>query len=95
LIYGYFSSAFVSLPPTSIASTPPGMSRYGARFYISAICNAIESLVGPPIAGSVIRDGDDYLGASIFAELIVVAASISIAISRFLILRQSKRQSKE
>ncbi|KAH6671281.1 MFS monocarboxylate transporter [Halenospora varia] len=94
LIYGFFSGAFVSLPPASVASVTPDMSRFGARFGMSATCNALGLLAGPPIAGAIIGKGDGYLRASIFAGLVVVAASISMGISKFLISRGVKR-SKE
>ena len=62
---------------------------------MSATCNGLGLLAGPPIAGAIIGKRDDYLGASIFAGLVVVAASIFMGISRILILREANRKSKE
>jgi MFS family permease len=78
LIYGFLSGAFISLPPSSIASTTLEMSMFGARLGIAVTCNGFGLLMGPPIAGALISrgSGNGYWHASILSGLAVVLGGV-------------------
>ncbi|PBP16622.1 riboflavin transporter MCH5, partial [Diplocarpon rosae] len=84
LVYGFFSGAFISLPPASVASVTNDMSRYGARLGMAVTCNAFGLLAGPPIAGAILFHGPGYTGTSLFGGFIVVAGSVLIGSAWFL-----------
>jgi MFS family permease len=78
LIYGFFSGAFISLPPSSIASTTADMSRFGARLGMAVTCNGFGVLMGPPIAGAIIANGGGYVHAAVFAGIVVTVGGMCL-----------------
>ncbi|KAG9234021.1 MFS general substrate transporter [Amylocarpus encephaloides] len=80
LFYGFFSGAFISLPPATVASVTPDMSRFGARLGLAATINGLGLLAGPPIAGAVISGKGGYVGAAVFAGVVVVVGAGAIGV---------------
>ncbi|PBP24183.1 riboflavin transporter MCH5 [Diplocarpon rosae] len=91
LVYGFFSGAFISLPPASVASVTKDMSRYGARLGMAVTCNAFGLLAGPPIASAIIFHGPGYTGTSLFGGFIVVAGSALIGSAWFFNVREARK----
>ncbi|CAL3970613.1 unnamed protein product [Diplocarpon coronariae] len=91
LVYGFFSGAFISLPPASVASVTRDMSRYGARLGMAVTCNAFGLLAGPPIASAITYHGPGYTGTSLFGGFIVVGGSALMGSAWFFNVRGAKK----
>lgn len=87
LLYGFFSGGFTSLPPASVASLTPDMSRFGARLGLAVTFNGFGVLAGPPIAGAIIGDGNGYTHAGIFGGLVVLIGAVGVCIAGVLRLK--------
>jgi MFS family permease len=83
LVYGFFSGAFISLPPATIGSVTKDMSQFGARLGLAVTINGFGLLSGPPIAGAIISSKSGYTGASIFAGVVVCVGSSLLFWARF------------
>ncbi|CAG8951005.1 hypothetical protein HYFRA_00006402 [Hymenoscyphus fraxineus] len=83
LVYGFFSGAFISLPPATIGSITPDMSQFGSRLGLAVSINGLGLLAGPPIAGALISGKAGYTGAAILAGLVVVLGGVCLAMGLF------------
>lgn len=79
ILYGFFSGGIVSLPPVVLASITEDLSFLGARMGTMSTINAVGSLCGPPIAGTILkaRKGD-YLGLQLFAASAIIGTSLCL-----------------
>ncbi|PWN48118.1 MFS general substrate transporter [Violaceomyces palustris] len=83
LLYGFFSGAFVSLPPATIASLTPDMEQLGARMGTSFVFAGLGVLVGNPIAGSIVDiEKPDFLPPQIFCGVLVAVTALAMAAAR-------------
>jgi MFS family permease len=84
ILYGYFSGAFVSLPPAVIASLTKDMSRLGTRMGMFFFISSIGVLVGTPISGALITSaGGSYVTAQVYSGVLLLASFAFAAASRF------------
>lgn len=72
LLYGFFSGAFVSLPPTCFVKLSPNRSLIGTRMGMGYAVMMIGNLIGTPIAGAILEDGG-------FNSVWILAGATSIA----------------
>lgn len=85
ILYGYFSGAFVSLPPAVVASITEDMSHFGTRMGMLFFLCSIGVLVGTPIAGALITaDGGSYVHAQIYSGILLLASCAFGAAARFI-----------
>ena len=82
VLYGFFSGAIVSLPPTVIATLSPDMSLVGTRMGMSFTAAGLGLLIGNPIAGAILNvPKGRFHGAKAFS-----AATIMGGAAMFMIL---------
>ncbi|KAF2490826.1 MFS general substrate transporter [Lophium mytilinum] len=81
ILYGFFSGAFVTLPPTIIVGLSPSLSVLGARMGMSFSLAAFGSLIGTPVAGVILKKYG-WVGLQAFCGASVGAASIAIIVTR-------------
>lgn len=80
ILYGFFSGAFVSLPPTILVHLSPNRGLIGTRMGMCFMIVAIGVLVGTPIAGVILSQHGwaavwGFGGAFTLAGGVVIAAS--------------------
>lgn len=75
ILYGYFSGAFVSLPPAVVASITKDMSHLGTRLGMVFFCSSIGVLIGTPISGALITAaGGNYLHAQVYSGMLLLGS---------------------
>ncbi len=91
ILYGYFSSAIVSLPPTIIALISPNMGLIGTRMGMSFTFAGFRLLIGNPIAGAILNVGKGkFHRAEVFSAVTLLAGATAFALLRMLLLRTKK-----
>jgi MFS family permease len=83
ILYGIFSGALVSIPPTAIASMTADMTRFGARTGIVFAVMALGALIGTPVTGALVESQHgSYDGARIWSGTCLIAGSVLVFFSR-------------
>lgn len=81
LLYGALSGAFVSLQPTTVASITKDLSTVGARMGMNTFCASFGILIGTPIAGLLVGDGN-WVGMQVFAGATLLGGALLILATR-------------
>ncbi|KAE8351715.1 major facilitator superfamily domain-containing protein [Aspergillus coremiiformis] len=81
LLYGFFSGAFVSLPPTCFVKLSPERSLIGTRMGMGYAVMAVGNLIGTPSAGSISQD-KGFNAMWIFGAVISIAGGLMMMMSR-------------
>lgn len=84
LLYGAAYGGLSSLPPAAVATLSPDLSSLGTRIGTSFSFAGIAILIGPPIAGAIKGDSDDFKGAFGFSGAATVAGSLVLFFAAFL-----------
>lgn len=85
LLFGFFSGAFVSLPPAVIASISSEPRKIGIRVGQSFTLISIGALIGTPISGALqVEDHGNYIFMAIFAGVIVLSGGALLTAARAL-----------
>ena len=80
VLYGFFSGAFVSLPPSAIVSLSPDLGLIGTRMGMCFGITAFGILIGSPVAGAILNSIGRFLGLELFAGCTVLTgAALMIA----------------
>ena len=82
LLYGFFSGAFVSLPPTAIVGLSPNIHVVGTRMGMCFALTSFGILIGTPVSGVILGNGDSWTGTQAFAGSAVFFALMSLVIAR-------------
>jgi predicted MFS family arabinose efflux permease len=56
LLYGFFSGAFISLPPTCFVRLSPDRGLIGTRMGMGYAAMTVGNLIGMPVAGEILQD---------------------------------------
>ncbi|KAI0483243.1 MFS transporter, MCP family, solute carrier family 16, member 10 [Xylariaceae sp. FL0804] len=72
ILYGFFSGAVVSLPPSALVALSPDLSVVGSRLGISFSFAGLGLLIGNPIAGVIVTKPHGFLGQGLFAGATVL-----------------------
>ena len=82
--YGFFSGAFVSLPPATVASLSPDMKSVGTRMGMSFCLAGFGLLIGAPTGGALLhlRDKLDFFPAQMFCGAAVAAGAFVMMLAR-------------
>lgn len=67
---GFFSAALVTVPSAAFANITPDLSRLGTRLGMSWSVSSIASLIGAPIAGSLLKRTDgrtNFIGVQVWS----------------------------
>ena len=83
LLYGFFSGAFVSLPPSALVSLSPNMGVVGTRMGQCFAIAAFGILIGTPAAGAILNNTGKYLGTQVFAGSAVLLGVMSMFAARY------------
>ncbi|QDS75118.1 hypothetical protein FKW77_007424 [Venturia effusa] len=81
IIYGFFSGAVVSLPPTCVASMTDDMTLFGARVGVAFLAMSCSSLIGAPVAGALVQNYG-YDVARIWSGLVMLVGAAFVALAR-------------
>ena len=72
ILYGFFSGAVVSLPPTVLIAISPDLSKIGTRLGMSFSFAGFGLLVGNPMAGALLQSKFHYVGLQVFSGTVVL-----------------------
>ncbi|OAL06077.1 MFS general substrate transporter [Phaeosphaeriaceae sp. SRC1lsM3a] len=70
ILWGFFSAALVTVPSAAFANITPDLSRLGTRLGMSWSVSSIASLIGAPIAGSLLKRTDgrtNFIGVQVWS----------------------------
>ncbi|KAF7158195.1 hypothetical protein CNMCM5623_002861 [Aspergillus felis] len=81
LLYGFFSGAFVSLPPTCFVQLSPDRSLIGTRMGMGYVVMTAGNLVGTPAAGAILQS-EGFNSMWIFGGVISIAGGLTMMVSR-------------
>ena len=91
VLYGFFSGALVSLPPTVIAILSPDMSVVGTRMGMSFTFAGFGLLIGNPIAGAILNVTEGkFHGAQAFSAATLMGGAMMFVTIRILRLRSQR-----
>lgn len=82
ILYGFFSGALVSLPPTVFVSLSPNRGLIGTRMGQGFSIISIGLLLGTPICGWIL-DGSGFTDVWVFAGVLVLGGGSLMSLSRF------------
>ncbi len=88
LLYGFFSGAFVSLQPASVASMTEDMSTIGARLGMNAFFAALGILIGNPVAGAIVPKS--WAGTQVFCGATLALSTSLLVATKMLLARPRK-----
>ncbi|RMZ41958.1 monocarboxylate permease [Aspergillus flavus] len=80
-LYGFFTGAFVSLPPTCFVKLSPDRALIGTRMGMGYAVMTIGNLVGTPAAGAILQNRG-FNAVWIFGGGLSIAGGIAMMISR-------------
>ena len=83
ILYGFFSGAFVSLPPSAIVSLTPNLGLVGTRMGMCFGITAIGVLIGTPVSGAILNSTGKYIGTQLFCGSIVLLAMVLMISARW------------
>ncbi|KAB8269047.1 major facilitator superfamily domain-containing protein [Aspergillus minisclerotigenes] len=81
LLYGFFSGAFVSLPPTCFVHLSPDRNSIGTRMGMGYAVMTIGNLIGTPVAGAILQD-KGFNSMWIFGAVILITGGVTMMVSR-------------
>lgn len=85
ILFGFFSGAFVSLPPAVIASISKDPKKIGVRVGQSFSMVSVALLAGPPISGAIMSgENGRFTGTAIFAGIVVLFGGFTLIVARLL-----------
>ena len=85
ILYGFFSGAIVSLPPTIVAKLSPDLQRVGTRMGMSFTFAGLGLLIGNPIAGSILNvPAGRFGGAEGFSAAVLMVGALFFLLTWFL-----------
>lgn len=91
VLYGFFSGAIVSLPPTIVALISPDLSLVGTRMGMSFTFAGMGLLIGNPIAGSILNVQDGTFKPAIaFSAATLMAGAVALLVVRAWVVRSRK-----
>ncbi|PVH97936.1 MFS monocarboxylate transporter-like protein [Periconia macrospinosa] len=84
VLWGFLSASLVTLPASCFATICPDLSRLGTRMGMSWSVSSVASLIGPPIAGQLLRTKDDgrvdFRGLQIWSGCFLLLGSCTLAV---------------
>ncbi|KAJ5811776.1 MFS general substrate transporter [Penicillium riverlandense] len=81
LLYGFFSGAFVSLPPTCFVRLSPNRALIGTRMGMGYAAMTVGNLIGTPVAGTILQD-HGFNAMWVFGGIMSVAGGLAMMMSR-------------
>lgn len=81
LLYGFFSGAFVSLPPACFVLLSPNRGMIGTRMGMGFAIISIGGLIGTPVGGAILSSSS-WTGLWAYAGATAVAGGLLMGVSR-------------
>ena len=81
LLYGFFSGAFVSLPPACFVLLSPNRGLIGTRMGMGFAIISIGGLIGTPVGGAILSSSS-WTGLWAYAGATAVAGGLLMGVSR-------------
>lgn len=85
LLYGFFGGAYISLGPISVVSYCPDPRVVGTRLGMVCAVVGLGVLIGPPIAGAILRDTNRFNGLQEFTGAMLLGGAVTCLLSRLLL----------
>ncbi|KAH9992527.1 MFS general substrate transporter [Russula compacta] len=83
ILYGFFSGAFVSLPPSTITSLSNDLSKVGTRLGMSFGICGIGVLIGSPVGGALLNlHTGHFLHAQLFGAVVMMISCGCLMLAR-------------
>jgi MFS family permease len=83
ILYGFFSGAFVSLPPSAGVSLSSNLNSVGTRLGMVFCVAGLGILIGSPIGGAILNIGKmDFLRAQIFCGVTLILGTFAMILAR-------------
>ena len=79
ILYGFFSGAFVSIPPTVVVSLSPHMGVVGTRMGMCFALGGLGLLCGNPVAGQLIKQSGFATAIYFCGAVVALGAAFMIA----------------
>lgn len=94
--YGAFSGPLVPLPPSIFPVVCPDLKVLGTRLGMAQSISAFANLLGPPIAGAILRAGGSserrFLGVQLFTGLLLLCSTgFMFSLWRALVVRRGAK----
>jgi MFS family permease len=86
-LYGFFSGAYISQLPALVAQVSP-LRDMGIRTGLVFFCSAIPALTSNPIAGAILGENNNWIGAKAFAGIMCLIGTCFVLATR---LSKSRR----
>ncbi|KAK9366676.1 major facilitator superfamily domain-containing protein [Lipomyces kononenkoae] len=82
ILYGFFSGAFISLPPPILATLCPDMRLVGTRMGMSFAIAGFGLLIGTPVAGALLNTPAQYTAMAVFCGACATVAAVLAVVVR-------------
>ncbi|KAI9456064.1 MFS general substrate transporter [Lactarius psammicola] len=83
LLYGFFSGSFVSLPPSTLVSLSPDLSKVGTRIGMSFSISSLGVLIGSPVGGALLNlHTGQFVRMQVFCAVTMFLACAMLVIAR-------------
>jgi len=92
ILYGFFSGAFISLVPPTVAVLSRNMEEIGIRMGLSYFLTAFAMLTGTPISGALLTADEHWFRPIVFSGVTIAAGSGFLLFSRHLFARRKQSQ---
>jgi MFS family permease len=89
LLYGAFSGGVVSLSPSCLKNLTPDMTRLGARMGMCFSVTGVALLVGTPIAGAILGNGN-WTPTIGYTAALMMGSVLLYGVSRWLVWRRER-----
>lgn len=93
ILYGAFSGGVVSVSPSAIVPYCPDMGRLGTRMGMSFFLSGISVLIGTPIGGAILGQGEDgaWNGLIAYSGAMMMIAAIMLSLSKYLHFKRTTK----
>jgi len=83
LLYGFFSGSFSSLPPSTLASLSPDLSKVGTRMGMSFSVSGLGVLIGSPVGGALLNlHTGHFLHMQLFCAIVTLISCAMFVMAR-------------
>ncbi|KAJ4409605.1 hypothetical protein N0V91_002526 [Didymella pomorum] len=95
ILWGFFSAALVTLPSAAFANITPDLSRLGTRLGMSWSVSSIATLIGAPIAGSLLKTNADghlnFIGVQVWSGVCLMVGTGFLLVLWFVTMKTQNK----
>ncbi|GAB1312624.1 hypothetical protein MFIFM68171_02834 [Madurella fahalii] len=82
VLFGFAAGAFMGLPAAAVVNLSADKSKIGTRLGMTLAFVGVGVLIGNPIAGAILGTRENWVGLIVWAGVLLVASTVSMAASR-------------